>query len=346
MKIKLLSVRNLVQIFFLFVVLKIGYQFYGFVRYCETTGKTPFFERPPGVEAFLPISSLMSLKHLFLTGDINPIHPSGLIILIAILFIAIFLKKAFCSWICPVSFLSEFLWKLRRKIFKSDFKIPLLPDSILRSLKYLVLIFFVWVIFIRMDLVSLETFIFSPYNRIADVKMLMFFSDISTVTLVVISILLILSFAFNNFWCRYLCPYGALLGFTSIISPFKITRNITSCTNCKKCSKVCPEFIKVHSHKRVFSDECMACLACVEACPVDNTLEFKLKKSRLKFSSYGLAAAILVIYFSFVSYGKLTGHWENDISLHEYMVRIKDIDKPIYDHNRGRIVTDESIIIQ
>ncbi|HDY89474.1 MAG TPA: 4Fe-4S dicluster domain-containing protein [bacterium] len=198
----------------------------------------------------------------------------------------------------------------------------------------------------KMDLISLEAFIYSPYNRIADIKMLKFFSDISNVTIIVLSILFILSFVFNNFWCRYLCPYGALLGFMSIISPFKITRNIETCTNCKKCTKVCPEFIKVHNNKRVYSDECMACMACVEACPVDNTLEFNIKKHRMNLSVYGLAVVLLFIFFSFVSFGRITGNWENSISTHEYMVRIKDINNPLYDHNRGRIVTDESIIKQ
>ncbi|HDY89473.1 MAG TPA: 4Fe-4S binding protein, partial [bacterium] len=91
-------------------------------------------------------------------------HPSGLLIFIAIVVISVFLKKAFCGWMCPIGFLSEFLWKLRRKIFNKDLNIPVLLDSILRSLKYFVLIFFLWAIFVKMDLISLEAFIYSPYN--------------------------------------------------------------------------------------------------------------------------------------------------------------------------------------
>ena len=330
----------------MFVVLKIGYQFYGFVRYCETFGETQFFKRPPGVEAFLPISSLLSLKYLFLTGEINPIHPSGLLIFIAILVISIFLKKAFCGWMCPFGFLSEFLIKTRKKMLKMEIKIPKLMDMLLRSLKYLLLLFFLWAILVKMDLVALETFIFSPYNKIADVKMLKFFTNISMTGFIVIMVLFILSFVFNNFWCRYLCPYGALLGFISILSPFKITRNMETCIDCKKCTKACPEYISVHTSNRVFSDECMACLACVESCPVENTLEFRLRRFGKKLSPFSLAAAILLIYISFVSFGMVTGHWENDISYHEYMMRIQDIDNPIYEHNRGSVVTDESIISQ
>ena len=66
----------------------------------------------------------------------------------------------------------------------------------------------------------------------------------------------------------------------------------------------------------------------------------------MKLSDIGLAVVLLFIFFSFVSFGRITGNWENSVSTHEYMVRIKDINNPLYDHNRGRIVTDESIIKQ
>jgi len=57
--------RRLIQIIILFIVLSIGIDFYRFVKYCETGGAFSFIERPPGVEAFLPISSLISLTELW-----------------------------------------------------------------------------------------------------------------------------------------------------------------------------------------------------------------------------------------------------------------------------------------
>ena len=60
-------------------------------------GSLPTVQRPPGIEAFLPISSLISLKYWILTGIINPIHPSGLVIFVLILGSAILFKKGFCS---------------------------------------------------------------------------------------------------------------------------------------------------------------------------------------------------------------------------------------------------------
>ena len=52
----------------------------------------------------------------------------------------------------------------------------------------------------------------SPYGLVADVKMLNFFRDLGTVGAAVILGLVVLSVFVKNAWCRYLCPYGALLG--------------------------------------------------------------------------------------------------------------------------------------
>ena len=72
-----------------------------------------------------------------------------------------------------------------------------------------------------------------------------FFAEITPFALTVIVGLVLLSLLIRGFWCRYLCPYGALLGILSLLSPQKIKRNPTTCIDCGKCAKVCPSFIKV-----------------------------------------------------------------------------------------------------
>jgi len=137
--------------------------------------------------------------------------------------------------------------------------------------------FFLWVI-VSMSAVSLHAFLSGNYNKIADVEMLVFFWHISLFSLIVISALVILSIFIRNFWCRYLCPYGAFLGFLSMFSPLKVTRNPDTCTSCQRCTKACPAHIQIHEKLRIKSDECMACGECLAACPEENTLEFSLMK--------------------------------------------------------------------
>ena len=94
-------IRKLVQFFFLTVVLYIGFEFAVFVHQLGK-GILPSLTRPPGVEAFLPISALISLKYWVVTGVFNRIHPSGLIFFLTVLSTALFLKRGFCSWVCPM----------------------------------------------------------------------------------------------------------------------------------------------------------------------------------------------------------------------------------------------------
>ncbi|MBI3005519.1 MAG: 4Fe-4S binding protein [Ignavibacteriales bacterium] len=306
------------------------------MKWGVSNGNAAFFSRPPGVEGFLPISALISLKYWLETGIINGVHPSGLFIFLAIVVTGLFLKKAFCSWLCPIGTLSESLWILGKKIFGRNINVNRWADYPLRSLKYLLLLFFVSVI-VQMDVTALKTFIYSPYNKVADIKMYLFFVNIDSFALWTILILVALSVVIKNFWCRYLCPYGALLGFLSFVSPLKITRNKSTCIDCELCTKACPANIKVHKVGRVWSDECMSCLQCVEVCPVKNTLTMTMSKNTNPVPSWVFGGLVVGVFVAITGMAILTGNWQNEISKDEYERRFQQLDTPAYQHNRGSV---------
>ncbi|GAB4171204.1 MAG: 4Fe-4S binding protein [Calditrichia bacterium] len=328
--------RLLVQLLFLFTTLWIGVEFIIFVDQLES-GAASVISRPPGVEAFLPISALISLKYWLLTGIFNSIHPSGLVLLLIIMATAVFLKKGFCGWVCPIGLLSDWLAKLNQWIFPKSFKMPKFLDYPLRSLKYLLLLFFLYAIVIQMDVTQLKLFIYSPYNRIADIKMYYFFKYISAFSLKVILILVLLSVVFPYFWCRYLCPYGALLGFTSIISPFKIRRNAETCIDCEKCTKVCPARLPVHRKKQIQSDECNACMNCVAACPVKDTLYMATPSNKYKLSIKHYAIIIILLFVIGTTTARIFGVWQNSITTDEYRYHLEHLHDQGYDHGRGSV---------
>ena len=76
-----------------------------------------------------------------------------------------------------------------------------------------------------MPLEAIEGFLRSPYNAAADAKMLLFFLHPSATSLAVIVGLVALSLVVKHLWCRYLCPYGALLGVASLLSPLSVRRD-------------------------------------------------------------------------------------------------------------------------
>ncbi len=328
--------RSVVQFSFAGLCVLIGVEFVLFVRWGTSGGTLPFSERPPGVEGFLPISALMSAVYWIQTGVINQVHPSGLFILLAIALVSLVVKKAFCSWLCPIGTLSESLWMLGQKLFKRNFNLPRWLDLPLRSLKYLLLGFFGYSI-LRMDSSALGAFIYSPYNKMADAKMYEFFADISQTALYTIGGLVVLSLLIKNFWCRFLCPYGALLGIVGWLSPLKVTRTKSTCIDCMLCTKACPSNIAVHKAGRVWSDECMSCMACVQVCPVKETLEVRATKRGRSIPAWVLGTLVAGIFVAVTGLAMLAGHWQNSIDKAEYLRRFKTIDGPMYQHFRGQV---------
>ncbi len=308
-----LAVRRAVQFLFLMIVCIIGIRFSQFAGPLEK-GMLPVVERPPGVEAFLPISALVSLKFYVLTGILNEIHPSGLVLFLIICATPLIARKGFCAWVCPFGLLSEYLAKLHFLIFQQGVRPPRWLDRVLRTGKYLLAAFFIGSIFVRMPLESVRGFIYSPYNILADIKMFQFFSDISTTALLVILGLVLLSVLIRNFWCRYLCPYGALLGVLSILSAGRIHYDRTHCSHCGKCEKNCPGLIDIRLGKSTSSLECNACLQCVNGCPEEGALKFSLFNSRFSMGGIGVGLSFVLLFAGGIALAKLKGHWQNQVS--------------------------------
>ena len=310
--------RLLFQTSFALLCIWIGTDFFLFVRYFESGGTVAFHQRPAGVDGFLPISSLMNLVYFFKTGIIHEIHPAGFFIFVAILLMSLAFGKVFCSWLCPVGFLSEKLADFGERIFKRKIRMHPVPDSILRSIKYLLLAFLVYIL-AGMGTLALKSFLDGGYNVVADIKMYYFFAKMDIVSLIVVAVLILFSVIFRGFWCRYLCPYGALLGITALLSPSKIRRNENSCIDCSKCSKACPSFIRVDKVKTVISDECTTCLKCVDACPVKNTLYLQNMAVKKKTTKKYVAITVIVVFMGLCGIGMLLGKWQNKVSRENYM---------------------------
>ncbi|MDX2495749.1 MAG: 4Fe-4S binding protein, partial [Desulfuromusa sp.] len=178
--------RNLVQAGFLTWCLYLGFRFSRFVEHFVSKGEAPFVSRPPGVEAFLPIGALVSLKNWLLNGIIDPVHPAALVLLLTFLAMALLTRKSFCSWICPVGTLSELLWRSGERLTSRRLKLWRWLDILLRSAKYLLLFFFLKLILFGMPAQALKGFLSTPYWAFSDVKMLHFFTKPSLLSIVII----------------------------------------------------------------------------------------------------------------------------------------------------------------
>lgn len=307
--------RLVVHNAFLAFTLFAGYRFYLFYQWA--VGRTTAFSaRPPSVEGFLPISGLLGLKRLLLTGVYDHIHPAGLTILLAAVTIGFLLRKGFCGWICPVGAFSNLAERLGRKLHL-QIRLPAWLDLPLLSLKYLLLAFFLYAVFWKMDLQAVIGFQNNPYNHAADAKMLQFFLHPSALAGGIMLFLVAISFPIANFWCRYLCPYGGLLGLLALCGPLRISRDEQICIDCKKCRKICPASIKVDAKKTVRSPECIGCLECVAVCPKEECLTVTAG-SKKRLPNYLVPTLVLVLFFAFYLTATLTGNWHSQLSMADF----------------------------
>ena len=310
--------RILVQCGFLGLMIWIGLRFCWFVQAISSGNKDSLAVRPDGIDGFLPISGLLGTASWVKVGEINFIHPAAVIIFVTVILISLLLRRSFCSWICPVAVISECTWKGGFRLLRRNPRLPAWLDVALRSLKYLLLVFFVYSIAVAMPPAALIRFILSDYHKIADMRLMNFFLHIAPLASGIILALVALSVVLRNPFCRYLCPYGALLGLVATLSPLRVTRNLERCVSCGVCNQVCPTHIDVMHKMSVASPECIACWRCISHCRFNEALSMRAVR-HFAVPGFVFAALVVLLFWGGTMIGKLSGHWHSSISLEEYV---------------------------
>ena len=234
-------VRHVVQLAFVLLNAWLGIQFYLWARFFERGCVGLQVPRPAGAEGWLPIAGLMNFK-VFVTHWPRPRQfiPAAMFLFMAFVAMSLLAKKSFCSWLCPVGTFSEALARIGKKIFRHNLRLPRWLDIPLRGLKYLLLAFLRLHHrrHVRCRHQRLHAHALRPHRRRQNAQLLPRYESrqrpSSSLALVLLSILI------ENFWCRYLCPYGALMGLASLLSPLKIRRDPAACIDCARVHTCLP----------------------------------------------------------------------------------------------------------
>ena len=223
------------------------------------------------LHAVCPFGGVVSIYQFLTTGTfVKKTHESSFILMGIVFAMALLMGPVFCGWVCPFGSVQEWLGKLGRKIFRKRYNrmIPYTVDKVLRYLRYVVL---AWVIIMTAVSVTLVFADYDPYFALFN----FWTGEVAVTGYIMLGIVVILSLFIERPFCKYGCPYGAVLGIFNLFRIFKIKRNEKTCIDCKACDRNCPMNIPISTSRTVRHHQCISCMRCTseQSCPVENTVE-------------------------------------------------------------------------
>ena len=270
-------------------------------------------------EAYCPFGGIQAFGS-YLIHDVLACSMTSSQIVMGLLLIVgiVLLGKLFCSYICPIGTISEWLGKLGDKL-RVRMTIKGFADKALRALKYILLFVTLYFTFRSNELFCKE---YDPYYAATtgfghDVVIL--YASLAMAIVILGSVFIRL------FWCKYLCPLGAISNifrstgfFVGVLLVYfilvragvnigyvwplavacaggyiieisgrkgrifpiaRIVRDEDACTNCRICTIRCPQGIDVAHMGEVHDADCNLCGDCISECPVHGALQINKKKS-------------------------------------------------------------------
>ncbi|MHA1999218.1 MAG: 4Fe-4S binding protein [Promethearchaeota archaeon] len=267
----------------------------------NTSGIEPLFRFLPFISA--PRSNLSNSAgfiELIFGSFFNRVFPFLIIGLLVL--VSIFFGRATCGWLCPSGLLQDITCWVGEVTNQSRNTGTSIHEFLGKIKNYVVLLLFVILLpavfaitdefyneytgvvlgeFGRNPLGfwSLDEFltVFIPDFIVNTTQgnLESFFNWIHIVQFVFYFVVIILSFYFPRFYCKYLCPYAAISKPIAKYAAIHLSRNPAKCVGrkeCGLCEAICPMQIRIldESYAKISGGgECILCGRCIEACPHD-----------------------------------------------------------------------------
>lgn len=247
----------------------------------ETGTGIPFVS-DASLHALCPFGGVVTLYNLSTLGVfIQKIHMSSVILMGIIFFMAVLFGPVFCGWICPLGSLQEWTGKIGKKIFKKRYNrfVPGKLDRVLRFARFGVL---GWVVYVTAVSGTLLFANADPYFALYN----FWTGEAALPSVIILGAAVAGALFVERPWCKYACPYGAILGVFNKFRIFKIKRNADSCISCGRCSTSCPMNIDVAHQETVADLQCISCLECTseKGCPVADTVNLQAGRAEARLN--------------------------------------------------------------
>jgi len=229
----------------------------------------------PSVHAVCPLGGLENLQ-IWLAGHANlqKIFSGTMTLFFFSLGFTLLFGRAICGNICPFGALGEFAG-LVSPLQKT------LPKKLDRGLRYLKYIILILVVGMAWYTTSLWISPYDPYVAFAHIWQGTRILHENGIGLLILIAVLVFSLIVRRFFCRYLCPAGAMFALVSLAGLTRVTR--TGCMACGRCIQNCPMGIEPGKNTLLNKAECIGCTTCVAGCPSEHpVLSMKIASTEIK----------------------------------------------------------------
>ncbi len=230
-----------------------------------------------------PINWFAQLDPLVAIGTILTTHTLywPLLWALATVVLTIIFGRFFCSWVCPFGSIHHFVGYAAHRKKTASQKIQLNKYRRTQCIKYFILVFVLAMAAFPSIAASLQTALLDPIplltrsfnlailpiiDRPADfLSVADRFYESAWVIFTIFAAAVLLNLAIPRFYCRFICPLGALFAILARFAIWRIGKNHNTCTDCGLCEKTCEGGCEPSGNIRI--SECVLCFNCREDCP-------------------------------------------------------------------------------
>ncbi len=243
----------------------------------------------------VPICAIGSSSRVF-----TAVYPLLILLAVAavVLLVGAGIGRALCGWLCPMGFLQDIVTDVKKRAGIKAVDVPPRAHDLLSNLKYAYL-FLISALVASVAAAELagpatsglyDSYLSgmmqtSPFCEVCPTPVTRYglvdigvnlnpnLADVySYFKLATLLIFLFGMAAVPRFWCRYLCPMGALTSLFNKVSLAHIYKDVDKCTKCMYCVRACPKGVRAvgaATRSEIRDTGCTLCLQCVDACPED-----------------------------------------------------------------------------